>query len=130
MALLTDIEHQTAALRDLFGCDVPAEELTSRMSAFDADALVDAVTAASTLMRAAERISIVGAGVAAARWNCGSRGARSATSSTPTARNGASPSGTSDDRSGSGRMPTASSADASTSRTTEPPGSVRSATRR
>ena len=67
MALLTDIEHQIAALRDLFGCDVPAEELTSRMSAFDADALVDAVTAASTLMRAAERISIVGAGVAAAR---------------------------------------------------------------
>jgi len=67
MAILTDIEHQVDALRDLFGCDVPVDELTARMSALDAGGLMDAVTAASDLVRAAERISIVGAGIAAAR---------------------------------------------------------------
>lgn len=69
MALFTDIEHQVDALRDLFGCDVPVAELASRMVEFGADALLDAVTAASELMRAAERISIVGAGIAASRSN-------------------------------------------------------------
>lgn len=67
MALLTDIQQQVDALRDLFGADAEASELPSRMSAFGADELLDAVTAASELMRAVERISIVGAGITAAR---------------------------------------------------------------
>lgn len=67
MALFSEIEHQVAVLRDLIGAEVSPSELTSRMSVLGADKLVDAVTAASDLMRAAERISIVGAGIAAAR---------------------------------------------------------------
>lgn len=67
MALLTDIEHQLDALRALLGVDVGAEQLSTRMTKLGADQLVEAVTAASELMRAAERIRIVGVGVTAAR---------------------------------------------------------------
>jgi len=67
MALFTEIEHQVAALRDLFGADVAAEDLPARMSMFGGDRLVEAVAAASALVRVIERIGIVGAGIAATR---------------------------------------------------------------
>lgn len=67
MAIFTDIDAQVATLRDLFGGDVGAAELSGRMSAFDGEQLVDALVAASALVRCAERIGIVGAGIAATR---------------------------------------------------------------
>ncbi|WP_336644985.1 HNH endonuclease signature motif containing protein [Microbacterium sp. USHLN186] len=67
MALFTDIDAQVAALRDLFGAEVTPEELAGRMSAFSSEKLVDAMVAAAALARCAERISIIGAGVAATR---------------------------------------------------------------
>lgn len=67
MALFTDIEHQVAALRGLFGDEVSASELPSRMAEFGSDKLVDALRAAAALVRGAERLTIVGAGLAAQR---------------------------------------------------------------
>ena len=66
MALLADIDAQVATLRDLFAGDVVVEELPARMSVFGGQKLLDAMAAASALVRCAERIGIVGAGVAPA----------------------------------------------------------------
>ncbi|PKI92089.1 HNH endonuclease [Actinomycetales bacterium SN12] len=67
MALFTDIDAQVAVLRDLFGGDVAVDELASRMSSFSGEKLISAVAAAAALVRSAERIGIVGAGIVAAR---------------------------------------------------------------
>ncbi|MGW9628076.1 HNH endonuclease signature motif containing protein [Microbacterium sp. NPDC055521] len=67
MALFTDIDAQVAVLRDLFGADAQVQELSARMSSFPSEKLVEALGAAAALVRSAERIGIVGAGVVAAR---------------------------------------------------------------
>lgn len=67
MAFFTDIERQVAVLRGLFGGDVEACDLSSRMAGLGGNELVDAVTAAAELARAAERVSIVSAGITASR---------------------------------------------------------------
>lgn len=67
MALFTDVEDQVAALRHLFGDDISVDALAERMSQFGGDKLMSTLRAASALARCAERISIVGAGLVAAR---------------------------------------------------------------
>ena len=67
MELLTDIEQQVARLRDLFGDDVSVDGLAGRMEAFGSAQLVEALKSAAAVVRCAERISIVGAGLAAQR---------------------------------------------------------------
>ncbi|MGF2948543.1 HNH endonuclease signature motif containing protein [Microbacterium alcoholitolerans] len=67
MALFTEIETQVAELRALLGDDVEVGDLAAVMSRLAGDELVDAVTSASALARAVERISIVGAGITATR---------------------------------------------------------------
>ena len=67
MALFTDVEDQVAALRDLFGDDISVDALAARMSQFGGDKLVRTLRTASALARCAERISIVGTGLVAAR---------------------------------------------------------------
>ncbi|WP_309103199.1 DUF222 domain-containing protein [Microbacterium sp.] len=67
MAIFSEIDAQVAALRALLGADADGEELADRMSALDDKEIVDVIGFASGLMRGAERIGIVGAGIAAAR---------------------------------------------------------------
>ena len=67
MALFTDIDAQVAVLRGLLGGDVAVEELTLRMSSFSGEKLMEAMAAAAALVRWAERVGIVGAGIVAAR---------------------------------------------------------------
>lgn len=67
MALFTDIDAQVAVLRDLLGADADVQDLSARMSSFPGEKLVEALGAAAALVRAAERIGIVGAGIVAAR---------------------------------------------------------------
>lgn len=67
MAIFTDIERQVATLRTLLGDDVGADDLAARMSALSGDQLVETLEHAAAVARCVERISIVGAGVAAHR---------------------------------------------------------------
>ena len=67
MEIFSEIDTQIAALRDLLGADADGVELAERMSALDDDDVISVIGWASALMRGAERIAIVGAGIAAAR---------------------------------------------------------------
>lgn len=67
MAIFSEIDAQVTALRALLGADADGEELAERMSALDDKEIVDVIGFASGLMRGAERIGIIGAGIAAAR---------------------------------------------------------------
>jgi hypothetical protein len=67
MALFTDLESQVALLRRLLGADATAERLPDAMTALGDDDLVATIRAAAALVRGAERIGIVGAGLVAAR---------------------------------------------------------------
>lgn len=67
MAIFTDIDGQLEGLRTLLGDDVDVDVLAQRMSALGGEELMQALERAATVVRCIERISIVGAGVAARR---------------------------------------------------------------
>lgn len=67
MDIFTEIEGRVATLRALLGGDLGIADLAPRMTSLESDALVRALREAAGLTREIERISIIGAGVAAAR---------------------------------------------------------------
>lgn len=67
MAIFSELDQLVTALRGLLGEDAEACALATRMTGLDDDSLLAAIADAGAVMRCAERIAIVGAGVVAAR---------------------------------------------------------------
>ena len=67
MAFFTEIDEQAAVLRGMLGEDASATDLAEIMTTLSDDKLVQVLTAAASLARCAERITVIGAGIAAAR---------------------------------------------------------------
>ncbi|WP_194411111.1 HNH endonuclease signature motif containing protein [Microbacterium cremeum] len=67
MAFFSDLGEHVAVLRGLLGADIAADALPGIMAALDDDAIVEIISGASNLIRAAEKVRIVASGVAAAR---------------------------------------------------------------
>jgi hypothetical protein len=67
MTLFSELARHLEVLRDAFGDDVEAVALPSALERLDDDAVVEALTAATGLVRVGEKVRIAAAGVASAR---------------------------------------------------------------
>lgn len=67
MEFFAEIEAQVAHLREVFGATAETADLGSEMSRLTDVDVVSAMTAASAIMRIADRVVVVGAGICAAR---------------------------------------------------------------
>ncbi|MFB7250380.1 HNH endonuclease signature motif containing protein [Microbacterium sp. NPDC056234] len=67
MSYFTDIDGQVSTLRALLGEDAEATDLVARLSALSDDELVEAMGASAAVSRCLEKVTVLGAGIAAAR---------------------------------------------------------------
>lgn len=67
MAIFSEILEHVEVLRDALGVDVASDVLPSCVAALDDDAVVAVITAASGIIRSAEKVRIAASGVAGAR---------------------------------------------------------------
>ena len=67
MAFFSDIDEQLEVLRGVLGAEVTAEALPGGIATLTDDTIVEIISAASSVIRAAEKVRIVASGVAAAR---------------------------------------------------------------
>ena len=67
MAFFSDLDEQLGVLRGVLGADVAADTLTGTIATLTDDTIVEIISAASSVIRAAEKVRIVASGVAAAR---------------------------------------------------------------